>query len=179
MFQFLLLALLAKLSNHYFLWLGEFYQILANNRVISKPLWPNMVAGSDHCVTLHRGYEKSCWWIDAPLNRLQPPSVTYLRCRDARSRHVDMVVQTAAKTGTVLPEPQQQNLRRKKLHIQPHKNQRVFATFTVISYYDMPQQCNAVLICSTIIKMAFIFWARIGYAALFSSSTEQTLIGNR
>lgn len=134
-----------------------------------------MVAGSDHCVPLHRGYEKS--WIDAPLKRLQPPSVTYLRCRDARSRHVDTVVQTAAKTGTVLPEPQQQNLSRRKLHIQPHKNQRVFATSTVISYYDMPQQCNAVLICSTIIKI--LFWARIGYAALLFSSTEQTLIGNR
>lgn len=41
--------------------------------------------------------------------------------------------------------------RRKKNHIQPHKNHRVFATSTVISYYDMPQQYNVILVCSSII----------------------------
>lgn len=72
---------------------------------------PNTLAGSEHCVTLHRGFEKSCWWIDAPLNLLQPPSVTYPGCCDGKSLWLwTWWCRLQQRLGTLFSVPQLQNL---------------------------------------------------------------------
>lgn len=182
-------------SNHYFcvplhpLHLNAFSlasvcQVLVKNSVLSDPLrhiriitchqiwWQE----SKRCVTLHRGFEKSCRWINAPLNLLQPPSATYPRPLWWRiSAVVDMVVADCSKSLGLCSLCPSSRISVGNIHIEPQKNQRVFTTSTANSYYGKPLHYNGILMPALhqhlhkpgirfpideikSVKMAFIRW---------------------